>query len=279
MTRTIDLKAPRPGAWPWLALALILAAAPAVADPSRWKPGPAGRGDIDVRVLGGRGGELRQIPVRGHRGAERAYLEAYPGEAYSIEVVNRSPRRVGVVVAVDGRNIISGGRSELSPDERMYILEPYGRGVYEGWRTSRDRVNRFYFTDAEDSYAEAWGDGSAMGVIAVAAFREARDYRRDDDIDVYSRRRSAPPGASARRSEPGTGFGQEERSPSRQVHFEPERRAFAETLLKYEWRETLCERRIIDDCHRRDRYDRHDGGNRFWPDRDEGFAPYPPGRR
>jgi len=39
-------------------------------------------------------------------------------------------------------------------------------------RSAQDKINRFYFTDVPDSYAAAFGDESAMGVIAVAAIRK-----------------------------------------------------------------------------------------------------------
>jgi hypothetical protein len=80
---------------------------------------------------------------------------------------------VGLVIAVDGRNIISGKQSWLRNDERMYILGPYGRGEFKGWRTSLDSINRFYFTEVADSYAAAFRDESAMGVIAVAVYPES----------------------------------------------------------------------------------------------------------
>ena len=59
-----------------------------------------------------------------------------------------------VIEVVDGRNIITGKQSWLKSDERMYILEPYAQGEFKGWRTGADRINRFYFTSAADSYAE-----------------------------------------------------------------------------------------------------------------------------
>jgi len=41
------------------------------------------------------------------------------------------------------------------------------------------------------------------------------------------------------------GYSREEYSPSRQVSFEPERKAVETLLIKYEWRTTLCSKRII----------------------------------
>jgi len=236
---------------------------------------------LEVDIVNDRGRAFPQYPVRrdGRPTVYRAHLEAVQGQRYSIQIRNRTNERIGVVIAVDGRNIISGERSNLRPDERMYVLGPYQRETFEGWRTGRDRINRFYFTDAGDSYADAWGDHSAMGVIAVAAFREVEppprqpwSEDRDDRRKFESGLQSAPPAARGlQRSEPGTGYGETEWSPSRRVEFDPERRPFARYFLKYAWRDTLCRENVIDcdDWRRPPR-------NRFW-DRDE-FAPPPPWR-
>jgi hypothetical protein len=237
--------------------------------------------DIKIEVIGDqRDRPLPQYAVeRGNR-LYRGYLEARRGEEYAIRVHNRSDRLVGLVIAVDGRNIISGERSDLGSDERMYILAPHERREYRGWRTARDQVNRFYFTDAPDSYAGRWGDHSAMGVIAIAAYAEERS--RILDIPKYrgADPRAAPAPDSGRiaprhgrkSAEPGTGFGDEEWSPSRRVDFDPQSKPFARYFLKYEWRKTLCDKGVAR-CGPAD-YGRSQ--NRLWWDRD-GFAPYPPG--
>lgn len=142
-----------------------------------WLPMLAGAGhtagDVTIDILGADGRRFALHPARSEASdVRRAYLEARYREPYRIRVRNRSARRVGLVIAVDGRNIISGARSELAHDERMYVLGPWESAQYEGWRTSSDRVNEFYFTDWSDSYAEAFGDRTARGVIAVAVYRE-----------------------------------------------------------------------------------------------------------
>ncbi len=239
-------------------------------------------GKVEVEVVNDRGRPYPQYPLDG-RGSSvfKAYVEAVRDQKYSVQIRNRSNQRIGVVIAVDGRNIISGDRSNLRPDERMYVLGPYQQETYEGWRTGKNRVNRFYFTDAGDSYSGAWGDYSAMGVIAVAAFRERAPEPRPwaQEGPGYSeqrglREKSAPIGASPGvQAEPGTGYGESEWSPSRRVEFEPLSRPFAQYFLKYTWRDTLCRKGVID-C---------DGGrrpprNRFWKeeDGDDDYAPPPP---
>lgn len=240
----------------------------------------ASHDDVEVRIVGTNGKPFRTFPVEESRDVRRLYLEARDQAAYVIRVRNRSHHRVGLVIAVDGRNIISGQRSDLARGERMYVLDPWESAEYEGWRTGSHRVNEFYFTDWRDSYAEAFNDRSARGVIAVAVYREkeqaiARDrWERDAG---KAREQSGGKGSADARSkgaEPGTGFGEEVYSPSVRVAFDAQRRPSSQVFIKYEWRESLCRRGVMD-CGRG-----HRDRNRFWNDFDVyGFAPYPPNRR
>lgn len=246
---------------------------------------------VNVELLSDNKGPLPlyRVASGGRLDTCRAYVEAVKGEQYGIRIRNNTGQRIGVVVAVDGRNIISGGKSYLKHRERMYILGPYETATYDGWRTARDTVNRFYFTEPGDSYAGAFGDHSAMGVVAVAVYREKNvppprtDYHREKERagrEDRSGARMPPPGAPAEEARDmrapgkagelaGTGFGDERYSPSIRVRFTPESRAAERHFLKYEWRDTLCRKGIVD-C----RFTR----NRFWDD-EGGYAPYPPGRR
>ena len=128
--------------------------------------------EISVEIISDERGYLNKYAAEyGDMHARRNYVVARDDERYRIRVHNRSNERIGLVIAVDGRNIISGRKSYFGPNERMYILGPYDTGEYEGWRTGKNRVNRFYFTGMSDSYAASWGDYSAMGVIAMAAYK------------------------------------------------------------------------------------------------------------
>lgn len=229
---------------------------------------------ISVEVISDERGPLTKYDA----GAEspyvlRDYVIARDNERYGIRIRNRSNNRIGLVIAVDGRNIISGQKSHLDSRERMYILGPYEAAEYHGWRTGKNRINRFYFTEMNDSYAAAWGDYSAMGVIAVAAYRD----RMSGIFGEKGKPKNRPfnrPWSNARRHEPGTGFGEAEWSPSRTVEFSPQGKPFMRQFIKYEWRSTLCKRGVIK-C----RHDKTPGrGNRFWPDHrpGNGFAPFPP---
>jgi hypothetical protein len=241
------------------------------------------RGEVAIEVDAEDGGTFLSIPHQDSwsKGTHiiKHYLEARRGENYGIAICNMTAERIGVVIAVDGRNIITGKRSELKNSEAMYILNAYEDGYYDGWRTTGDRVHKFYFTDTADSYAvRTFGDATAMGVIAVAVFRE-KDHPQKQ---YYEKERwnNAPAVPSAERrangktgiardESAGTGFGDERYSPVVRVAFAPERMPIQKTLIKYEWRETLCRKGLLD-CRAQRR-------TRLWDD--GGYAPYPSGYR
>ena len=170
------------------------------------------------------------------------------------------------------------------------MLDGWGVQSYSGWRASLDAVNEFYFTDWKDSYAEAFGDSSARGVIAVAVYREVpppepayqpypeSNIRRpagDGNGSAAPSASQAPAGdtraAEKRRQDDSAGTGYGDRRIDRAVRVEfaalanPESRHF----IKYEWRDTLCRRQLLD-CGET---------NRFWDESVLGFAPPPPGRK
>ncbi len=229
--------------------------------------------EVSVEVVADQGYIFPAYPVRASPGTYRAYVQAEQNARYGLRIRNHTNRRIGLVVAVDGRNIISGKKSYLRNTERMYILAPYGVGVYRGWRTGSDEIHRFYFTQPDDSYAEAWGDQSAMGVIAVVAFAEKRQQVRRP---LARPRLYSAPSPSARESRAadsaaGTGYGEGEYSSSVRVEFRPESRVMEQHFYKYEWRETLCRKRIIS-CP--PPTVPRSPNNRFWSD--DGYAPPPP---
>ena len=233
---------------------------------------------VELRIMPDRGGTFLTIPFqafkKGKTSVVKEYLEARRGENYTIVIKNNTGDRIGVVIAVDGRNIISGKTSYLRNNEQMYIVNPYGKVKMEGWRTDLSTVNRFYFTDEADSYAvRTFGDSSAMGVIAAAVYREKvrprKQYRQHSKREGFN----APAAPSARSDansfeseSAGTGFGDDTYSPAVRVAFKPERKPFEKILVKYEWHEVLC-RKGIQNCDEKK--------NRLWDD--YGFAPYPPG--
>ncbi len=258
--------------WSLLLAASAVLALPAGATQPRW---PMGRlVDVDIRV-GGRESPL--YPARD--GSGRLYFEASQGASYDIVLRNRSAERVGVVLVVDGLNVVSGERAEAhSPRNRMYVLDPWADTSVRGWRTSLSEVRRFTFVDERASYAARAGKAnSKMGWIEVGVFREQRSYRRqpvpvypdgswgerDDDSrnrDVH-KSQPAPPATVApeardeaqasrekldslgysgsARSYPGTGWGRETHDPAQIVQFDPMPVPAQLTTLRYEYASSL----------------------------------------
>ncbi|HET9474545.1 MAG TPA: hypothetical protein VFO82_11670 [Steroidobacteraceae bacterium] len=247
---------------------------------------------VSIEIVDANGQVFREFPVNARDGALRSYLQAEKGARYQVRVRNTTGERLGLVIAVDGRNIINGATSELARSEPMYVLDAWGTQDYAGWRANLQAINEFYFTEWSDSYAEAFGDRSARGVIAVAVFREAPPPRpayepslkRPDNRSADSEAGAypAPPPASAeqrsagkaedgrhRDESAGTGYGERRIDRAVRVEFTAQSNPDSRHFIKYEWRETLCRKRLLE-CGE---------NNRFWDESTLGFAPPPPRRR
>jgi hypothetical protein len=199
-------------------------------------------------------------------GSGRFYFEARPGRRYSVTLASRGAERLGVVLTVDGLNVISGERDQGRG--RMYVLDPWQRTTVRGWRTSLQEAREFTFVDEQLSYATRSGKANAkMGWIEAAVYRELHAYeprptrpdgrledapaeRESGDADAASgegrhksSRSDEPPTtaplAGAARSYPGTGWGQRTQDPVVLVSFEPESWAAESTTLRYEYRSAL----------------------------------------
>jgi hypothetical protein len=153
---------------------------------STWRvPGPLVEVAVDV--------DGRTAPLYPARdGSGRFYLEAREGSRYDVRLTNRSGERVGVVLAVDGLNVVSGQPEPLARagrrPGRMYVLDPWDVTVVRGWRSSLDAVQRFTFVDERSSYAARSGQfNRRVGWIEVAVYRERQEHVRrrplEDRID------------------------------------------------------------------------------------------------
>ena len=233
---------------------------------------------VSIEIVDASGTVFREFPLNARDGAWRSYLQAEKGARYQVRVRNTTGERLGLVIAVDGRNIINGSKSDLARTEPMYVLDAWSTQDYAGWRANLEAINEFYFTDWSDSYAEAFGDRSARGVIAVAVYREVpppprvqQPYRdREESRDS----RSAPAAGaraadSAAEKSAGTGYGDRRVDRAVEVEFVAQSNAATRHFIKYEWRETLCRKKVLE-CGE---------ANRFWDESTLGFAPPPPGRR
>jgi hypothetical protein len=224
--------------------------------------------------VGGRPAPLYPAPD----GSGRYYLEARKGCRYLVRLTNRTAERLGVVLTVDGLNVISGERDHGRG--RMYVLDPWRHATVQGWRTSLEDVRRFTFVDEEASYAARSNKANRrMGWIEVKVYREKRRWRRPvyrDDVardsddrpaeagDRAGRAEAAPSApepmaegegrsqgkSSARtRSYPGTGWGPRAHDPVVLVDFRPERSPAQQTTLRYEYRRALVALGVLPSPH------------------------------
>jgi len=221
---------------------------------------------VDVQVLvEGRNAPLYLAPGR----SDREYFQAFQGRNYSLVLHNNSGRRVGVLIAVDGLNVVSGRQSSLSPNEAMYVLDPWETATINGWRTSTSEIRRFVFVDEQRSYAERTGQANGdLGWIRVLSFAEAVRYRpydepqvrrgwpESDGLDGPRAGSPTPPPESSPtlrkpdsaprtqmgfdspredNSNPGTGWGDRSWDPVHRTWFDPQPYATDHLVLRYEY--------------------------------------------
>ncbi len=210
---------------------------------------------VDVQVLVGGSA----APLYSRAGNDRSYFQAFQGRDYSIRLRNTTDQRVGVLITVDGLNVVNGERSNQSSSEPMYVLDPWESATIKGWRSSQSTIQKFVFVDEQRSYAnrtdQANGD---MGWIRVTTFREYRPQVWRDELKQKSNARApqaAPSipdlqGRSDTREmskmspnesddNPGTGWGEKRYDPVRRGWFQPERWASDQLVLRYEYESGL----------------------------------------
>jgi hypothetical protein len=249
-----------------LALALLLATTAASAQ-ARWH---YSNDRVEMRILDR--DAYDELPQYAYRG--QAWVPGAPGHRYAVQLVNRSPARVLVVLSVDGVNAVTG--QTASANQAGYVLEPYATTEVAGWRKSMRDVAQFYFSDIGDSYAARTGRANNVGVIGIAVFDEARRIpmprvympeRRAADASAPA---AAPPMAQSRAQELGTGHGEREYAPvSRTGFLRASGTPVQVTEIRYDDAYALAQRGIGPT-----RYGRRDRGEpRAFPG---GFVPDPP---
>jgi len=246
---------------PFLAAAAVLTA-PVLALPQDLAETPAALVAASVEI-DGRPAPLFPAPDS----SARYYVEARRGARYSVALANRTGERVGVVLAVDGLNAISGERD--TGRGRMYVLDPWQRTTVQGWRTSLREVRQFTFVEERASYAARSGKANEkMGWIEIAVYRERRAFvqasprleapprpkpvesegdearGRGETAEGAARDSAAAPaaptlGGAQARSYPGTGWGERAHDPVVLVSFDPEGAPSERIALRYEYRPAL----------------------------------------
>lgn len=215
-----------------------------------------------------------ELPQYGYRG--QAWVPGTPGHRYAVQLTNRSPSRVLVVLSVDGVNAVTG--QTATANQAGYVLAPYATMEVAGWRKSMRDIAQFYFSDIDDSYAARTGRPHDVGVIGIAVFDEARRVplppvylpeRRAADSSTANAPGAAPPIAQSRAQELGTGHGEREYAPvSRTGFVRASPRPVQVTEVRYDDARALAERGIGPG-----RYGRRDDEPRAFPG---GFVPDPP---
>jgi hypothetical protein len=237
----------------------------------------------------------RALPAFSHRA--QSYVLGSLGQRYLIRLRNDGPRRVEVVVAVDGRDVVDGGPAGWK--KRGYLLDPGGEVVIDGYRLTEQTVAAFRFSSVPRSYAALTGDARDVGVIGVAVFAERERPRlplpvrplrkeapRAEPAPGEARSDAAPSAAGAERGpaqRPGLGteFGEEHDSPVQLVSFErASPRPAALLTVRYDDREGLLAAGVDVDRVRWGRYDEVRLRETAEPFRGSGgFAQPPPGWR
>lgn len=187
---------------------------------------------VDISIVNDQGDSFAMYPADSRSiSQQRAYVKAIQSQNFKLRIKNLSAKRLGLVIAVDGQNIINLERSELRSTEPKYVLSAHQQQDFDGWRISGNKIKRFFFTEEQNSYAASWEDYSAMGVIAVAVFEETSSGGQIRRLGM--------------RPNPGTGMGEDAYSPTRTVNFNASSIASITHLYKYMWEAQLCEKNIM----------------------------------
>lgn len=213
--------------------------------------------DVGIKVAG----RTAPLFING-RDWSRYYFQAFEGQNYSLVIRNNTGRRIGVLIAVDGLNVVNGEKTRLSSGEPMYVLSPWSSAEIAGWRTSLSSIRKFVFVDEERSYAERTGQANGdMGWVRVLAFDEnvpqqspdirLKNERERRDLGDGARGSAPEPQSAAPRSPsdndrkaqafggqeafPGTGWGDKGWDPVQRTQFVAKRAATDHLVFRYEY--------------------------------------------
>ncbi|AGF79378.1 hypothetical protein UWK_02847 [Desulfocapsa sulfexigens DSM 10523] len=209
--------------------------------------------DVEIEIISNQRGSLGDFFASGRwTGIEQQYVISRHNEPYRLRVTNHGNKRVGVVIAVDGRNILSGHPSNLQSNEHMCILEPDQSKYYAGWNVGRHQINGFVFNNMDNFEPGRRKPQNGVGIIALAVFDEQHRGRQDNYGYWKNRNGSVKP------------YG-------REAHFVPGHRATAKNFIRYESRNSLCKKGMIQCGPKKHKDHLLNGGHR-----NNGFVSFPP---
>ena len=222
------------------------------------------------------------VPQQRYPHNGRSYVEALKGKEYAIRLRNPYGVRVAVALSVDGLNTLDA-RETSAVDARKWVLGPYETVIISGWQTSRSEARRFEFTTEEQSYGQALGKTTNLGVVSAAFFRErVRDATADAlrQLPRPSASASAAPERSDAAKRPAeneyaaTGMGQRTGHEVIQVWLDLENTAAHTVDIRYEFRPQLVRLGVIRTPRPTDTLERRERARGFEP----GFCPEPRSR-
>ena len=234
-------------------------------------------------------------PRYAHRG--RWYVEALKGREYAIRLHNPYEVRVAVALSVDGLNTIDA-RETTAQGARKWVLGPYQTVTIRGWQTSQTDARRFEFTTEAQSYGQALGKATNLGMISAVFFKERASAITPDTSSVHedSRERvgrlpaagvapAAPPAqdAASAAGETGqarkapeeyaaTGMGRRTDHAITQVWLDLEDAPAQTVNVRYEFRPQLVRLGVLRAVPRDNPLQRRERARGFEP----GFSPEPP---
>lgn len=239
-------------------------------------------GNVDILVNG--------APLTRYAHRDRWYVEAVKGREYEIRLRNPYGVRVAIALSVDGLNTIDAQQTTAAA-ARKWVLEPYETVTISGWQTSQSQARRFEFTTEENSYAEALGKASNLGVISAVYFRErVRKVMPEPRVSAERNQPQAaaalPPPASAgavasespaaaRDEYAATGMGRPTDHVVTQVWVDLEDTPAQTVDIRYEFRPQLVRLGILPQSRVTDPLQRREGARGFEP----GFSPEPPRKK
>jgi hypothetical protein len=229
-------------------------------------------------------------PLFPHGG--RLYVEAFKGREYAIRLRNPYPVRTAVALSVDGLNTIDA-RETTAAAARKWVLDPHETVLIRGWQVSQTEARRFEFTTEAQSYGQALGRTSNLGVISAVFFRERQRVRKPEMQEYEDRRagasqapmpRAVPaPAQESASSEKGaadneyaaTGMGRRTGHVVTRVWLDLEDKPAQSVNIRYEFRPGLVKLGVLPDPHAGGPLGRRERAQGFSDD----FAPVPPGIR
>ena len=131
----------------------------------------------------------RPIPEVHHHG--RTYVEGRKNSEYSLQIRNNTHRRILVIPAVDGLNVLDG--QDCGLESPGYVIEAYQTEESPGWKVAgAQEAGRFVFKpqgaryEEDETYAESMGlNPTNQGTIGFMVFHEKATLRYPPPFDPW----------------------------------------------------------------------------------------------